>query len=115
MRELNNSGIQKKTNKNRVQKEADIVRIMIDMYCKGNHSSNIVLCNECEELATYAESRALNCKFGNKKPVCGKCKIHCYKPSMREKIKKVMRYSGPRMIIKHPVVLAMHAMDLVIY
>ena len=115
MRELNKSRKQKKANKNRVQKEADTVRIMIDMYCKGNHSSNVVFCKECEELATYAESRALNCKFGNKKPVCGKCKIHCYKPSMREEIKKVMRYSGPRMIIKHPVVLAKHAVDLVIY
>lgn len=49
------------------------------------------------------------------KPVCGKCKIHCYKPSMREKIKMVMRYSGPRMIYKHPVMLAKHAIDLMIY
>ena len=95
--------------------EAETVHIMINMFCKGNHSSDGFLCDDCLELARYAESRVINCKFNNKKPVCGKCKIHCYKPSMREKIKMVMRYSGPRMIYKHPVMLAKHAIDLKTY
>lgn len=101
--------------RSRMQKEAETVRTMISMYCEGNHSSKGSLCNDCMELASYAQSRALSCKFGNRKPVCGKCKIHCYKPSMREKIKMVMRYSGPRMIFKHPVMLTRHVLDLIIY
>lgn len=101
--------------KSRIDKEAETVRTMIKMYCNGNHSSNNSMCNDCLDLVSYAESRALNCKFGNKKPVCGKCKVHCYKQNMREKIKTVMRYSGPRMICKHPIMLARHAIDLIIY
>ena len=33
---------------------------------------------------------------------------HCYKPEMRERIRQVMRYSGPRMITKHPVAAIRH-------
>lgn len=101
--------------KSRIHKEAETVRTMIKMYCNGNHSTDSSLCDDCAELACYAESRALNCKFGNEKPVCGKCKVHCYNKSMREKIKAVMRFSGPRMIYKHPVMLLRHTIDLILY
>lgn len=42
------------------------------------------------------------CKFGNEKPTCKKCPIHCYKPDMREKMRAVMRWAGPRMMLYHP-------------
>lgn len=77
---------------------------MINIYCKGNHGTE-ELCDECLELINYANQRVDNCKYGEKKPVCGKCTIHCYKPEMRKKIKSVMRYSGPKMIYKHPIML----------
>lgn len=37
------------------------------------------------------------------KTKCHKCSVHCYMPEMRERIKEVMRYSGPRMLLHHPV------------
>ncbi|MBR2256811.1 MAG: nitrous oxide-stimulated promoter family protein [Blautia sp.] len=39
---------------------------------------------------------------------CSKCKSHCCKPEMRERIKKIIRYSGPRMIFYSPVMAVKH-------
>jgi superfamily II helicase len=93
--------------------DVSTVTTMIEIYCKGNHGQE-ELCDECFELAEYADLRVKNCKFGDEKPVCAKCTVHCYKPEMREKIREVMRYSGPRMI-KHPVMLLKHVKDKFIY
>ncbi|MHA2006743.1 MAG: nitrous oxide-stimulated promoter family protein [Promethearchaeota archaeon] len=89
--------------KSALEKEKEIVHAMIKMYCKNFHVSNEIACQECTNLATYAETRLKNCKYGEEKPTCANCPIHCYKPDMREQIKKVMRYSGPRMMYTHPI------------
>jgi hypothetical protein len=99
--------------KDRLNDDLNTVLTMIKIYCKGNHETE-ELCDECFELAEYAKQRVKNCKFGDKKPVCAKCTVHCYKPEMREKIKNVMRYSGPRMY-KHPIMLLKHVKDKIIY
>lgn len=103
--------------KTRIDVEAKTVQAMIEMYCKNNHSNHTIgkLCEECNELVNYSKQRVLNCKFKEKKPICGKCKIHCYKPDMKVKIKNVMRYSGPRMIYKHPIMMIKHVIDFIIY
>ncbi|MBM3713435.1 MAG: nitrous oxide-stimulated promoter family protein [Actinobacteria bacterium] len=86
------------------------VRLMIALYCRHNHSTGknngIAVCSECMELKNYSEMKLDSCIFGEGKPACSKCTIHCYKPLMREKIKTVMKYSGPRMLFKHPVISA---------
>lgn len=46
--------------------------------------------------------------FMETKTFCSNCKVHCYKPEMREKIREVMRYSGPRMIFHHPAAAIRH-------
>lgn len=38
-------------------------------------------------------------------------KVHCYKPEMREKIREVMRFSGPRMIFHHPYLAIKHVIE----
>lgn len=38
-------------------------------------------------------------------------KVHCYKPAMREKIREVMRFSGPRMMLYHPVLAVSHVIE----
>ena len=45
------------------------------------------------------------------KTFCSNCKVHCYKPEMREKIRDVMRFSGPRMLFVHPVAAIRHVME----
>ena len=84
-----------------------VVEEMIRLYCKHNHHTDD-LCPECKKLAEYAKLRSEKCPFMKEKTFCVNCKVHCYKPEMREKIRTVMRYSGPRMIIYHPILALWH-------
>ena len=84
--------------------EAKTVRKMIAMYCNDTHVvDKNQLCADCTELYEYAKQRIDRCPFGDDKPVCSKCTVHCYKPEMRDRIKTVMQYSGPKMIFKSPL------------
>lgn len=96
---------------NRIEREKKTIKAMIGLYCKDHHRSKVSLCNECEELLAYADNRLSNCRFGNEKTTCRKCEIHCYRPDMRERIIRVMKYSGPRMLLKHPVLTLWHILD----
>ena len=95
----------------RISRERETVRKMIQLYCRENHESNIILCNSCNDLYAYSDHRLIHCQFGSKKPACSKCPVHCYSKSRRENIKEVMRYAGPRMIYKHPYLAVMHIVD----
>ncbi len=85
----------------RIEQEKVTVRHMIELWCRKHHGKH-TMCGECRELLDYAISRLEKCRFGNGKTKCHKCPIHCYRPEMREKIRLVMKYSGPRMIFHHP-------------
>lgn len=82
-------------------KEKKTVSLMIRIYCRAKHKSKNV-CEECSELEEYAHARLERCPFKEEKPACKDCKIHCYKPIYKEKIREVMRFAGPRMIFYHP-------------
>lgn len=97
----------------RLERERVTIGIMIDFYCQKNHCS--VICDACKELKDYAFQRLLLCPFEDEKPVCSNCTVNCYKPDMRQRVKDVMRYSGPRMITKHPYLALMHLLDERIY
>ncbi|MFO7848709.1 MAG: nitrous oxide-stimulated promoter family protein [Spirochaetia bacterium] len=76
---------------------------MITLYCRKHHGTKQELCTECSTLLDYAFDRLEKCPLKPNKPVCSQCKIHCYKPEKREHIRKVMRFSGPRMMYKNPL------------
>jgi hypothetical protein len=95
----------------RIRREKNTIAAMVRIYCKNHHEGHGQLCPECNELLEYAEMRLDKCPFQEKKTTCGKCPIHCYQPQMREKVKKVMRYAGPRMLLHHPVLAMQHAID----
>lgn len=82
---------------------------MIRLYCK-QAEGNAGLCPECRELLGYALSRLDGCPYGADKPACKKCIAHCYKPAMRERIRMVMRYSGPRLLFHAPLAAIIHIM-----
>ena len=88
--------------------ESRTVEAMIEIFCHGQHGSKKGLCSECQELLDYAVLRLEECPFQENKPKCAKCPVHCYKPDMREKIRAVMRYAGPRMLYRHPVLSGAH-------
>ena len=66
------------------------------------------LCPECAALLDYTLRRLDSCRFGNDKPSCRKCPVHCYRADMRERIHTVMRWAGPRMIFRHPIAATRH-------
>jgi hypothetical protein len=84
---------------------------MIDVYCRAHHRPAGERCASCQELLAYAEKRLAGCPFQQDKPTCGRCPVHCYKVSMRQKIKSVMRFSGPRMFFHHPLLAIAHLLD----
>ncbi len=88
-------------------KEIAVVEKMIRLYCRGNHGTG-ELCPQCRQLYEYARSRSEHCPFMESKTFCSNCQVHCYQPQMREKIRTVMRYSGPRMILYHPGMAVWH-------
>lgn len=84
--------------------EAKTLDKMLEIYCRANHESRSgELCAECARLSKYARQRIDKCFYGDLKPVCSKCPKHCYKRDMREAIKTVMRYSGPKMLWYSPL------------
>jgi hypothetical protein len=95
----------------RMKRERKTVENMISIYCRDHHHKKEDICFECLELAEYARLRLQNCPFQENKTTCGNCPIHCYKPQMREKIRDVMQYSGPRMIRHHPLLAIGHMID----
>jgi hypothetical protein len=95
----------------RMSRERKTAEAMIHIYCRGQHGKRDDLCPECRELSDYAGKRLDKCPFQERKTTCGNCKVHCYKPAMREKIREVMRYAGPCMIYRHPLLAFFHFLD----
>ena len=94
------------------EREKRMVSEMIALYCRKQHGTRGgELCPECAELAEYARQRSDRCPFMETKTFCSNCRVHCYKPEMREKIREVMRFSGPRMIFHNPVAAVRHVIE----
>jgi hypothetical protein len=89
-------------------REKRTLHAMLDIYCRARHGSAGRLCAECAALEDYAIHRLDRCPFGADKTTCAKCPIHCYQPAMRAKIQAVMRYAGPRMLYRHPILALFH-------
>ena len=99
----------------RFRREKKTIGTMIQVYCRDLHGGARDLCDECGDLQGYAFFRLDKCPFGADKPTCAKCVVHCYKPGMRERIKQVMRYSGPKMTLRHPILAIFHLIDSYLY
>lgn len=93
------------------EREKRTVSYMIALYCKKKHRSQNGLCPSCAALDAYARARSDKCPFMETKTFCSNCRVHCYKPDMREKIREVMRFSGPRMLFVHPVMALRHVIE----
>ena len=85
----------------KIASEKNTIELMIQLYCHKKHRNHL-LCADCESLKMYALKRLDKCPFGDNKPACKACNIHCYHSLQREKIREVMRYSGPRMLFYYP-------------
>lgn len=93
--------------KSRKEREIETVETMIRMFCKAKHKKQN-LCQSCHYLVTYTKIKQEDCPFGESKPVCSQCQVHCYRQKEREEIKEIMRFAGPRMMYRHPIMAIDH-------
>jgi hypothetical protein len=94
----------------RMRREARTVEAMVRRYCRDHHQPH-PLCGECADLLAYALKRLQHCPFQGNKTTCGKCPVHCYTPRQQERIREVMRYAGPKMLLTHPILALLHLLD----
>lgn len=92
----------------KINKEKKMILFMIKLFCVKKHKTSVCLCEECDKLLSYAYQKIEHCPFMETKTFCSICNVHCYNVSMREKIKVVMAFSGPRMLLYHPVAALSH-------
>ena len=94
-------------------KEFKTIVAMTEIYCRDHHSlkshgSISGLCAECSQFKNFAEYRLAKCPYGQDKPTCKHCPVHCYQKDMKELARTIMIYSGPRMLLKHPILAIRH-------
>lgn len=93
-------------------RELKTIAAMVRLYCRGHgHPARGTLCTECAALLQYATRRLERCVFGDAKPACTNCVVHCYGADMRAQVRAVMRWAGPRMALRHPVLAFFHVLD----
>ena len=95
-------------------RELRTIEAMMRMYCRGHRhrrEAGAHLCAECDALFDYAKRRLERCVFGDAKPTCANCVVHCYTPDMRAQVRAMMRWAGPRMLLRHPVLGILHKLD----
>jgi hypothetical protein len=97
--------------KRRIARERKTLRAMLEIYCHSHHETRVGLCGSCEDLRVYAMERLSQCPFQPRKPICSDCTAHCYNAAMRQCVREVMRYAGPRMIWRHPALAMLHVLD----
>jgi len=84
---------------------------MVDIYCTARHDADDQPCANCAAFLDYAEVRLEKCPYGEDKPTCANCPVHCYKPHYRAQARQIMRYAGPRMLLRHPWLTIAHYID----
>ena len=100
----------------RLAREAATVAAMIRLYCREQQhpippGSGADLCPDCANILSYANQRLEKCPFQEGKTTCARCAVHCYKPAMRERVRVIMKFAGPRMLYRHPVLAVRHLID----
>ena len=89
------------------------IEAMAKLYCRHHHqhSKNTIVCDKCEDFLIYANEKLHRCPYGQNKPTCNRCPIHCYKKNQRLQAKEIMRYAGPRMLVWHPILAINHLLS----
>jgi len=96
-----------------LQQEFVTIEAMVCLYCRAHHGGKSpgktdVPCHDCSEFLAYARDKLDRCPYGEQKPACNRCPIHCYKPQQRQQAREIMRFAGPRMLLVHPILALRH-------
>lgn len=74
---------------------------------RGTYKENMQLCEDCEDVWKFSKQRIDRCPYMEEKTFCSMCKTHCY-GRYREKVKAMMRFGGPRMLLISPIMVIKH-------
>jgi hypothetical protein len=91
-----------------IAREKKTVGAMVELYCADHHHGGTGPCPSCQGLLDYAHQRLDRCPYGEAKPACKECPVHCYQPARREEMRQVMREAGPKMLLHHPWLAVVH-------
>jgi hypothetical protein len=106
------AGLRPANSGRRIERERRTIAAMVGIYCQDHHATDgTSLCPDCAKLLSYANQRLDICVFGESKMACNDCTTHCYSETMRARMIEVMRYAGPRMPTRHPMLGLMHMLD----
>lgn len=94
--------------KSKISSKKSTISFMINLYCKNHHNSQNNPCKSCKELIAYSHEKIEKCPNLDSDLTCGNCEIHCYNQEMQQEIRKIMKYSGPRMIFHQPITAIKH-------
>ncbi len=94
-----------------IVREKQMVDAMVKIYCQDHHHTSSLLCSTCNELKEYAKGRLDNCRYQEKKPVCGRCGLKCYNAAFKDAAERMFTYAGPRMALRHPMLGLQHILD----
>ncbi|MGN1254023.1 MAG: nitrous oxide-stimulated promoter family protein [Prevotella sp.] len=90
-----------------IEREKRTIAFMIRLYCRRRLHQQ-----EPDEkhaaLINYCQRRLDRCRWQDKKPPCKHCPCHCYAPEQREEVRKIMRWTGPRMLLFAPLEVLRH-------
>ena len=91
-------------------REYQTIAAMVEIFCKAHkHNANPVSdCQECQDFLVYAHTKLDRCPYGQDKPTCNKCPVHCYKPHVKAKAREIMVFAGPKMLLPHPIMAIRH-------
>lgn len=106
------SSIEMYAENKRLAREGLTMARMVGIYCAAHHDSpGDTMCAACREFLNYAEVRLQKCPYGEDKPTCANCPVHCYKPARRAQVREIMQYAGPRMLFRYPLLAIAHELD----
>ena len=85
-----------------IEWEKQTIEKMVRLFCRHRLHQDTPS-EEYLHLTEYALKRLDHCRFGNNKPACKNCPIHCYAPKERAMVREIMRWTGPRMMLYAPL------------
>jgi len=93
-----------------LKREYNTVKAMVEIYCKAHHRTSTPMdeCEPCREFLDHVSDRLDRCSYGQDKPSCKQCAIHCYRPEMKARARAIMIFSGPKMLFSHPIMAIRH-------
>ncbi len=97
----------------KIGKDVRVLADFVEIFCRENHRDESreplaasdpnlrfalgdrdpAVCADCRKLLQHSISKRIQCPY-DPKPMCKKCPTHCYAPGYREKMRRVMRFSG---------------------